>query len=264
MPVQSPDHDSAQSKYSSTFSSPFTPISPIILHQFLKPVFQRNSWRKWTAFSLAASSSYPLHPPKQGSPSSHVWKWIPPGFQPLSFLPAFVPVALLPSSVPFGVAWNCWHDFILILLHIFPILGTFKQRNTRLVKEQKLPLQPALGLFSKQQCIWRLLCAQHWRASVVTKIWREQTGCGKTCRGGMCCLHWRDSESWEKRFVAAHTCETHTEQEVPHLWDTTPHPIGKSGFVWQGFRISRGYVQSDKVIPASSFAMSPALMKILV
>ena len=58
-----------------------------------------------------------------------------------------------PYNRLFRGAWNPLHDFIPTLPHSLPTLSIFMQRNTRLDKEQRLLLQPFLGLYSKYQLL---------------------------------------------------------------------------------------------------------------
>jgi len=157
--------DYSQPKYSSEFSSSFISDFTTTLDWYFSNCCSRGiSGGNGNHFPLAfrAFSSHLLHLPKQGSlslnassdflpGSGYFLIWSHQGTRLYTCLCGNGPTATYNRL--FRGAWNHLHNFILTLLHILPTLSIFMQRNTCLDKEQRLLLQPFLGLYSKYQLL---------------------------------------------------------------------------------------------------------------
>lgn len=135
---------------------PFTPTSRTTLDQCFSNWCSTETPGEnghWFLSSSNASSSYWLCLPKQGSPSLNALQFLSGANNIHSWnsksWALYLPWWQGPDyhlRCTFWVAWNHLCDFIPTLPHILPTSVIFKQRSTRLDKEQKLTLQPSLGL----------------------------------------------------------------------------------------------------------------------
>lgn len=203
--------------------------------------------------------------PTEGSLSLNALKWVSPQFgHSLSWankgasLCAYLDGSGPTTSYNFPLEWPVIICVISSRLcpSYHPLWTPLSRETQDWMKNRSTHCSPPALVFKASTCWESTVYRKHWRASVISKIWREQTGCGKTYRSDIPCL-----VSGEERLI----CCTHYEipqNEVYSISGTQslPTPFVRVVSCGRNSESLVGMYRMTKILPACSSAMSPAFL----
>lgn len=175
----------------------------------------------------------------------------------LSPAPALVAMAPRPPMISLR---SVLHPFA----RLYPDSAPPSSRKTQGWVKNRSPHSGTAWASIQSTCLSTGCCVQSTGDSRWLQRPEGSRGCGKTCPGG---TPYFGGPVWVRGKVYLCTRWGNTTAKGGlKLWDTIPphpppHPISKSGFLRPWLSTFGGYVQSDKILPASSCASSPAWLK---